>query len=608
MSVDIVNLIESNPITKFNGNYQSKLIEKVRNNFTSYEQQLFLSSFYCFLKYDNKIDFVIDFVIDLDNIWKWLGFSQKVRAKELLEKFFTINKDYKFLLSLEGKQKNTIFALEASGEKKDVRGGHNKETFMLNVDTFKKFCLKAETKKADEIHDYFIKLETIMFEIANEECHELTQQLKKIETAKNKEIEEKLIKQKELDNEKFLLKQFNNAGNMVYIIKVKTFENGTYVVKIGESRIGITGRYNEHKSKYEECILLDCFSVNKSKDFEHFLHSHNIIKPNIVKNLPNHTSENELFLIGSNLTYKLLSKIVNDNIDNYNYKVNELLLEIENLKFKSQENVTSTYVNKDNELLNEIINTNKILLSKVNSLEQTNKEILTKLNSQQEKKIVTGFNQQLPNLGPRLQKINPETLQLIKVYESVTEAMNESKHIKRPSVMKAIKENIIYCGFRWILVERNLDPNVIHEIKPTKETKVQNLGYIAQLDKDKTNILNVYIDRKTAAHFNGYVSLSALDNPVKNNSLANGFYYMLYNNCDKELTRKFEEINGTPILYKNGVGQYDANNNLIKEFECKYDCIKSLAISDKTLTKALTKNIAYNGHYYREIGEKLKMI
>ena len=47
MSVDIVNLIESNPITKLNGNYKSKLIEKVKNNFTSYEQQLFLSSFYC---------------------------------------------------------------------------------------------------------------------------------------------------------------------------------------------------------------------------------------------------------------------------------------------------------------------------------------------------------------------------------------------------------------------------------------------------------------------------------------------------------------------------------------------------------------------------------
>jgi len=440
------------------------------------------------------------------------------------------------------------------------------------------------------------------------ELEQTKNEMSAIETTKNKEMEEKLIKQKELDNEKFLLKQFNNAGNMVYIIKVKTFENGSYVVKIGESRIGIMGRYNEHKSKYEECVLLDCFCVNKSKDFEHFLHSHSIIKPNIVKNLPNHDSENELFLIGGNLTYKVLSKIVNDNIDNYNYKVNELLLEIENLKFKNQENTVSTHVNNDNELLKEIIHTNKILLSKVNSLEQTNKEILNKLNSQQEKKIVTGFNQQIPNLGPRLQKINPETLQLIKVYESVTEAMNESKNIKRPSIMKAIAENTIYCGFRWLLVERNLDPNIIHEIKPTKETKVQNLGYIAQIDKDKTKIVNVYIDRKTAAHFNGYDSSSALDNPVKNNSLANGFYYMLYNNCDDELTSKFEEINGAPMLYKNGVGQYDINNNLIKEFECKYDCIKSLAISDKTLTKALTKNIPYNGHYYKEIGAKLKMI
>ena len=38
MSVDIVNLIENNPITKLNGNYH----EKVKNSFTEYEQQIFL--------------------------------------------------------------------------------------------------------------------------------------------------------------------------------------------------------------------------------------------------------------------------------------------------------------------------------------------------------------------------------------------------------------------------------------------------------------------------------------------------------------------------------------------------------------------------------------
>jgi hypothetical protein len=74
------------------------------------------------------------------------------------------------------------------------------------------------------------------------------------------------------------------------------------------------------------------------------------------------------------------------------------------------------------------------------------------------------------------------------------------------------------------------------------------------------------------------------------------------------LREKFEEINGVPLLYKNGVGQYDLNNNLIKVFSCKYDCIRSLKMSDKTLAKALNKNIPYNNYYYKELGEKIRLI
>jgi hypothetical protein len=598
MSVDIVNLIESNPITKLTGNYQSKLVEKVKNNFTNYEQQLFLSSFYCYLKYDSKNDFVID----LDNIWQWLGFSQKARAKELVEKNFVIKKDYKVLLSFEGKQ---MFYPQPSGEKKNTRGGHNKEIFMLNIETFKKICLKAGTKKADEIHDYFIKLENIMFEVTKEECDELKQQLQQIENIKNKEMEEKLINQKALDNEIFLLKQYATSGNMIYIIKVKNYDDGTYVVKIGESRKGITERYNECKTKHKnsKILLLNCFSVDKCKDFESFLHSHSDIRPNKCTTIEGHEKDNELFLIGSLFTYKTLLKIIDDNINNYNYRVCELLLEIENLKLKQP----TQLINNDNELLKELITTNKILLNKVNSLENSIQLILTSLN-EKESKVVTGFNQQIPNLGPRLQKINPETIQLVKVYESVTEAMNENKNIKRPSIMKSVEENTIYCGFRWLLVERSLDPNIIYDIKPTKETKVQNLGYIAKLDINKTKIINVFLDRRAAAQLNGFQSLSALDNPVKNNSLTNGHYYMLYDKCNNELIKNFEDDNGESLLYKNGIGQYDLNNNLIKEFSCKYDVIRELKMSDKTLTKALINNVPYNNYYYKELGSKLSYL
>jgi len=595
MSVDIVNLIESNPITKLNGNYQSKLITKVQNNFNNYEQQMFIASFYCYLKHDYEKDFVID----LDNIWQWLGFGQKVNAKRVLEKNFTINKDYKLSLCQLAKQTNS------------AKGGHNKEVFMLNINTFKKFCLKSETKKADEIHDYFIKLEIILQEILQEESNELKQQLlqqsnqfKSLEDQKAKEYELKLDKQKFLEREKILLKEYTTIGSIVYLIKVKTFENGQYIIKLGESRRGVKDRYNEHKSKYEECLLLDCFAVNKSKDFESFLHNHETIRCNRVSNLKGHETELELFLIGKLLSYKTVLDIINNNVKFFNTNdTSKLELENEQLKLMLEMKTTSN----DNLLIQELIKTVKQMSGKIDNMEKSNEQILNKLNSQ-ETKIVTGFNQQLPHLGPRLQKINPETLHLIKVYESVTEAMNENKNIKRPGIAKAVEENTIYCGFRWQLVERNLDPNIIHSLEPTKEIKVQNLGYIAKLNIDKTQILNIYLDRKTAAQQNGFESSSALDNPVKNGTIVNNQYYTLYDKCEADLINNFETEYGKPLLYKNGVGQYDLDNNLVNEFACKYDCIRELKMSDKTLAKALDKNVQYNGFYYKSIGNKLKMI
>jgi hypothetical protein len=75
------------------------------------------------------------------------------------------------------------------------------------------------------------------------------------------------------------------------------------------------------------------------------------------------------------------------------------------------------------------------------------------------------------------------------------------------------------------------------------------------------------------------------------------------------LREKFEEKNkGSPLLYKNGIGQYDSENNLVNIFACKYDCIKELKMSGKTLAKSLEKNIKYNGFYYKELGSKLKCL
>ena len=597
MSLDIVNLIENSPLTKLNDQqYNSALIQKIKDHFTPFEQQLLLSSCYCDIKYHRKNDFVID----LDNIWAWLGFSQKTNAKYLLEKKFTINVDYK------------ISGLDLSVARQNARGGQNKEIIMLNIDTFKKMCMKAGTKKADEIHECFLKSQNFLLTILSEESNELKVQLEQQKTEEmeredkqKEEYEIRLEKQKVLEKEKILLTEYATIGAMFYIIRVKSWENKQYVIKIGESRKGITDRYKKHKSKYEECVLLDCFAVERSRDFETFIKDHDSIRPNKCKTLEGHEHELELFLIGKNLTYQTLINIIENNIKYFNNSdFGKLQLENERLQLLLEMKTS----NNDNVLIHDLIRTVKQLSGKIENLERINNEMRDKPQTVvAPQKVLTGFQDPLKTVGPRLQKINPETLALVKVYETVTEAMNEDARIKRPSINKAVVENTVYCGFRWLLVDRESDVNIIGNISPTKPTKVQNLGYIAQINKEQTAIVNVFLDRKTAARFNGYESSSALDNPVKNYTLTNGFYYKIYDKCDADQRHAFEEeINGPPILYKNGVGQYDSDNKLLQEFICKYDCLNQLKMSDKTLTKAMEKNIQYNGHVYRMLPEKLK--
>ena len=645
-TLDIVNLIETNPITKLTCAYNNTLLNKLKENFTETEQQLFISSFYCYLNYNSTTDFIID----LDNVWKWLGFGQKINAKRVLEKHFIIDTDYK----------NLLLKPEEHDNDNKKHGGHNKETILLTIKTFKLFCIKAETKKAKEIHEYFVKLEEILQQTLEEESTELKLQL---EQAK-KEIEQQAQTNKQelqqqtetnkkettekvqRDREAFLLREYGSIGSIIYIIKVKTHENGEYVIKIGESRRGVLLRYNEHKTNYGDILLLDCFLVKRSKDFENFLHNHESIRLNRVTDLPGHGNERELFLIGKHLSYKTLLHIIGLHIKQFNEynqaAVEKLESENETLRniiaMKTQTPIQNSSVQQtqqqrqiqeqpsimDTNILtqiqhqiqnlekttkDQIQNLEKNMQQQIQSLEKTMKEIADKLSTTQIK-TTTNFQEPLVTLGPRLQKINPETMTIIKVYESVAECIKEYNfRLKRPSIDKAVKENTIYQGFRWLYVERNEDPTQIQNLQQTKYTRPQNVGYIAKLNAEKTEILNVYLDRKTAARMNGYQSTSALDNPVKNQTIVNGHYYTLYDNCDEDLQEEFvEKIGKEPVLYKDGIGQYDQQNNMVREFVCKYECIKQLKMSDKTLTKALDNKIPYNNHHYKYMDSKLSCI
>lgn len=338
--LDIVKLIEENPITKLSNDYNIKLLTKIKENFTDFQQQLFLSSFYCYLNCDP----VKDFVIDLDNVWKWLGFGQKVKAKVLLENHFKLDNDYKKLLSHLGKQ----------DEKS--HGGHNKEIFMMNINTFKKICLKAQTKKADEIHEYYMKLEQILQDTINEECNELKLQLQ------NKD---KLIDEKQKEVEQALISQFPVNTECIYFGTIdNTNENGEKLIKFGHTN-DLSNRISYHHKHYNNFNLKNAFRVQNKVEIENLIKSHPKIKPQLRTIKINDKNKTEIIAYSDSFTIDKLTKIIKEIIQSKIYS-----LENFNKLTKRNEELES-----ENSLLNE----------KIKLLEKNNLEQIVKINNLTEK-------------------------------------------------------------------------------------------------------------------------------------------------------------------------------------------------------------------------------
>ena len=359
-SFDIVDLIENNPITKLSTTYQNKLLTKIKTKFTENEQQIFVASFYGFLNYDSKMDYVID----LDDVWKWLKFSTKQKAKMLLENHFVKDTDYITSLTPQVKQPDHI------------KGGHNKETIMLNVATFKKFCLKAGTKKADEIHDYYIKLEETLQEVVHDESTELKLQLEKT----NMELEKtnmelgKSEKTREKIREKTLLEQFGSNVQCVYYGVIDDLSDANErLIKFGNSN-NLRNRVLNHKETYENFRLLNAFKVENKMQIENAIKEH----PMFVERRRTITLKNKKYieLLNANeLSFPTLDKTIKEIIMSVECNiVNYMKLMEENKRLKKQLE-THDEMNNVNELVL-LKAENKHLKMENLKLQKGNKQVL----------------------------------------------------------------------------------------------------------------------------------------------------------------------------------------------------------------------------------------
>lgn len=224
-TINFTELVKnSNTTFSLSDEYQTNMIKILNDEFTEQQQQWYIANLYIFMHYHPTNDYPIN----LENVFKMIGFANKGNAMKTIKSNFIKDEDYKLLIIPREKKQNA---------------GRSEHEIMLNVDTFKNLCMLAKTDKGKEIRKYYVKLENIHNKIVKEEIEQQKRQLKE------KDLElENTKKQLETKTKLAVKKWYEQApGDMVYGVKSNKDDPNSLIT------IGKTKNIKRRESDYHTC-------------------------------------------------------------------------------------------------------------------------------------------------------------------------------------------------------------------------------------------------------------------------------------------------------------------------------------------------------------------
>jgi hypothetical protein len=275
-----------------------------------------------------------------------MGFKQKINAKMLLEKNFKLDIDYKNLSSPNGEvslndEKSAFVITKALSVKQN--GGQNKQTILLTIKCFKSLCLKAQTEKASEIHEYYLKMEEVLHEIVNEETDELKLQLKKKDNLilEKEFLLKNSLKEKQKAVEKSIVTQFPVNTQCVYFGTIdNTNQSNEKLIKFGHTN-DLNIRLSYHHKTYNNFILTNAFRVQNKVEIENLIKNHEKIRKQIRTIEVDGKNKTEIICYDdTDFTIDKLCKYIKDIINDKTYSIdnfNKLLKQNEDLENELRE-------------------------------------------------------------------------------------------------------------------------------------------------------------------------------------------------------------------------------------------------------------------------------
>ena len=196
--------------------------------------------------------------------------------------------------------------------------------------------------------------------------------------------------------------------------------------------------------------------------------------------------------------------------------------------------------------------------------------------------------------GNKIQRYCKEGKTLLKTYNTfkdITEDKEVNIQTDSPSQIKlAMKNNTLYVGFRWKMLDRSLPDTTVQKLDATVESVQINKSLVAMLDIHKKEIVKVYGSQKDASKDRNLKGGAAIAKAIKNGSICRGHYFKIWDKCDVSLREHYLKNNTLPLKTTTSNAQRvccedNAGNvyqySSIKEVEAKY------RVSRKTIQDAV---------------------
>jgi len=195
------------------------------------------------------------------------------------------------------------------------------------------------------------------------------------------------------------------------------------------------------------------------------------------------------------------------------------------------------------------------------------------------------------NRGYKIQKYSVDG-ELLKVYIGIRDASRQET-IADTTLKNAIKGRIVYNDFRWMYLDRSLPDNTVQDIGESIYVNTQKNGFVAMLDINKTKIVEVFLDQKTASIARKMKTSASIYHAISRNSLSSGHYFCYYDNCSEELKQDFINKGGilpNCVKTKKGISiqQIDhITGNVVHEYPSFLEIQKLCQMSSKCIKKAI---------------------